>query len=365
MTYFMKKAIAVSTAAICLLGSMLPFSASAAQEYLLGDVNMDSHIDTKDATMILQEYVRSSILHEGSSSLSDFQKALSDISQDGGITEVDAIYALKYYGLSMLGQTPNNWQRLQKPATSNGIAVSIGGRSLQIGIPADTLTAQLGQPAASFSEARKSYTLTYNVYEPASKNMLISIADGGTIVGYFGFGTSISAGEGVSITQYTDSLGTKKTYCGLVLKSGYSLDYSLRSNLTDFQDYSKLCWYVTNGVRAVNGLSEMKWCADAAGCATTHSKEMAQANQLEHNSPNGTSFSQRLSNAGINWRACAENIDGGYSTFIDAVDGWYNSSGHRKNILTEYKHLGVGFAYRQDSTYKLYGTQDFYTAMNE
>ena len=74
-------------------------------------------------------------------------------------------------------------------------------------------------------------------------------------------------------------------------------------------------------------------------------------------------FSDRLDKAGIDWRACAENIDCGYRDPFHALDGWYNSqAGHRETLLsTKYANLGVGFAYGANSEYQYYGTQDFYT----
>jgi uncharacterized protein YkwD len=64
---------------------------------------------------------------------------------------------------------------------------------------------------------------------------------------------------------------------------------------------------------------------------------------------------------GVVYYAAAENIAAGYIDAYDISDGWYNSEGHRKNILTPYlTHLGVGVAIVPTSDYRYYGTQNFY-----
>ena len=53
----------------------------------------------------------------------------------------------------------------------------------------------------------------------------------------------------------------------------------------------------------------------------------------------------------------AENVAYGSSTAKEVLNGWENSPGHRKNILGNYKYLGVGIAADRKGT--LYFTQIF------
>ena len=94
--------------------------------------------------------------------------------------------------------------------------------------------------------------------------------------------------------------------------------------------------------------------------ARVHSKDMGTQNFFSHTGSDGTTFSQRITQAGYVWTAAAENIGAGYSTPTAAVNGWMASTGHCNNIMNgTYKHLGVGYFYGSTSTYKHYWTQDF------
>ena len=53
----------------------------------------------------------------------------------------------------------------------------------------------------------------------------------------------------------------------------------------------------------------------------------------------------------------AENVAYGSKTAKEVLNGWQNSPGHRKNILGNYKYIGVGIA--ADSKGRLYFTQIF------
>jgi uncharacterized protein YkwD len=47
---------------------------------------------------------------------------------------------------------------------------------------------------------------------------------------------------------------------------------------------------------------------------------------------------------GISYRSAGENIAKGQSTPAQVVEAWWNSSGHRANILnSSYTQIGVGY----------------------
>lgn len=94
--------------------------------------------------------------------------------------------------------------------------------------------------------------------------------------------------------------------------------------------------------------------------ARFHSKDMGDKNFFSHTGSNGSTFSQRITNAGYTWTAAAENIGAGYTSAAAAVNGWMASTGHCNNIMNgTYKHLGVGYYYKGTATYKHYWTQNF------
>ena len=117
---------------------------------------------------------------------------------------------------------------------------------------------------------------------------------------------------------------------------------------------------MTNSFRVKNGLYELEWCETAAEAARKHSEDMKNNNFFAHESFDGTEFSERINLAGINWWSCAENIAAGYSEGLHATYGWINSSGHRRNILSDsVERLGVGIV--KGGSYGMYYTQDFYS----
>ena len=107
---------------------------------------------------------------------------------------------------------------------------------------------------------------------------------------------------------------------------------------------------MTNDLRRRNGLPVFlkdETCRDAA---RGHSADMFNRNYFDHADPEGRSVKERLpANPAI--RLWGENIwtGRGYDPrqiqhlAQTIMDGWMNSPGHRKNILSPgYTHLGVG-----------------------
>jgi uncharacterized protein YkwD len=63
---------------------------------------------------------------------------------------------------------------------------------------------------------------------------------------------------------------------------------------------------------------------------------MAQRDSLTHS---------HLSMGGTNFMTMGENIAMGYPDIDSVVDGWMNSSGHKRNILNKkFTHAGYGYA---------------------
>jgi uncharacterized protein YkwD len=79
---------------------------------------------------------------------------------------------------------------------------------------------------------------------------------------------------------------------------------------------------------------------------------MACNDFFSHTGSNGSTLSSRLRDAGYSYSWAAENIAASSSSSFSAqavVSMWMNSSGHKKNILSENTiHIGVGFRYAGD-----------------
>jgi uncharacterized protein YkwD len=99
-----------------------------------------------------------------------------------------------------------------------------------------------------------------------------------------------------------------------------------------------------NKFRAQNGLAALRLDDRLNQAAQLHSNDMAAHNTMSHNCQNGTTPSQRITNAGYSWHAIAENVATGQTTAQQVVQAWINSAGHRANMLkTDIKDVGIGF----------------------
>jgi uncharacterized protein YkwD len=142
-----------------------------------------------------------------------------------------------------------------------------------------------------------------------------------------------------------------------------------------------------NKERERRGLSPLSWNNALSKIARKHSRDMANRHFFDHQSPEGYNFSDRYKNGGYScsipgekdtYYTGAENIfqNNLYDRVVyvngvarhdwntlkkiaeTTVQGWMNSSGHRKNILTpHWRSEGIGVSISDDD--KVYITQNF------
>ena len=96
-----------------------------------------------------------------------------------------------------------------------------------------------------------------------------------------------------------------------------------------------------NEYRVANGLPELTWNDTLYEGAKTRAKELVTS--MSHTRPDGSSCSTILSDLGLSTNVYfGENIAYGYDT-RGVADGWYNSEGHRANMLkAEYTNGAIG-----------------------
>ncbi|NOU96699.1 copper amine oxidase [Paenibacillus sp. LMG 31456] len=123
--------------------------------------------------------------------------------------------------------------------------------------------------------------------------------------------------------------------------------------------YERQIFDLANAARVKLGKPAFTWDDKIAGTARKHSADMAANNYFAHESKSGASPFDRMKTDGIVMRAAAENIAAGQTSAIFAHEGWMNSEGHRKNLLSDIQRLGVGVAFGGKMT--IYYTQNFYT----
>lgn len=96
------------------------------------------------------------------------------------------------------------------------------------------------------------------------------------------------------------------------------------------------------------------WSKKLEEAAKIHASFMSKNEILSHRGDDGRDVKSRLSRVDYKWRAYAENIADGYESAKEVFDAWMASPGHCKNIMGDYKEMGV---YRVND----YWVQDFGT----
>lgn len=111
---------------------------------------------------------------------------------------------------------------------------------------------------------------------------------------------------------------------------------------------------LTNEARAEAGLAILARSGHLDAVAQAHAEDMARRGYFSHTTPEGRTFTQRLSAAGVTYRTAGENIAGNGSA-AGAVTAWLGSSGHRANMLNpSFGQLGVGIHREADSPWTYY-----------
>ncbi|MBX3050660.1 MAG: CAP domain-containing protein [Caldilineaceae bacterium] len=122
-----------------------------------------------------------------------------------------------------------------------------------------------------------------------------------------------------------------------------------------------------NQIRLDNGLAPFKRVASLTDAARFHAVDMSEENYFSHTGHdriNGAlvescKWSDRLKTYYFPWFSASENIAAGYANPAAVVDGWMNSPGHRRNILSPNNwEIGVGF-FAGTGSYRTYWVQDF------
>lgn len=293
------------------------------------------------------------------------------------VPDNDKKNALKYSNNKRSDSAPSN-------ESSTGFELTVRDVTIYIGEDKDSVIKKLGPPSR-IDETE--YDFNYYVYNnDYCRLVFVAIADD-KVVGL-----------------YTDSLGF--SYNGICYGSGIDdvnkslgSSFSLNSVLTkEYEDYTinvlvdklvshkvvgiyilaksvkpdkytetvkknieLMVYDLTNSIRARNQEQVLSWSSSAALSARKHSLDMAENNYFNHNTPLGRKPSDRMRAEGIYYSTCGENIIAGYGTAILSSHAWFNSSGHRNNMLNpKFRYLGIGFTYRAESTYQTYITQDYY-----
>lgn len=122
----------------------------------------------------------------------------------------------------------------------------------------------------------------------------------------------------------------------------------------------------TNRARRNHDLDAIAYDPHLAAIARSHSCHMVDAGFSGHETPSGTTLTDRYDRAGYDWRQCGENVAKYYPDDLDdataiareIVASWLDSPGHRENVLEPDWHTeGIGIDYDSDGA--VLATQNF------
>ena len=130
------------------------------------------------------------------------------------------------------------------------------------------------------------------------------------------------------------------------IKTLSDLEYKNQSinskNIECKDEIGKECLKLTNEFRAKYNLYPLEWDDSIWAIALTHSKNMAEG--LVPFSHEG--FNERVNQFNFTYYKACENVYmcQGYSQYSiaeNAVKGWINSPGHKKNLLSDTTHCAI------------------------
>lgn len=99
-----------------------------------------------------------------------------------------------------------------------------------------------------------------------------------------------------------------------------------------------------NQARAAEKKRALKRHAVLERVAIKHAKEIAAADELNHDSENGSGPAKQLEKAGYRFRKLAQELFSGEYDSKVIVETWLNEAIHRDNVLGDFSDVGVGYA---------------------
>lgn len=118
-----------------------------------------------------------------------------------------------------------------------------------------------------------------------------------------------------------------------------SQQYKLKV-LTKMQDQFT---YILNTHRCDAGLAPLALNSSLNKASKKHSKDMDENNYFDHTGLDGSRFTDRARRAGYEGSPMGENIARGYPSAQSVFNGWWNSDGHKRNMMNGgAREFGIG-----------------------
>ena len=396
---------------IAVLMGVLCVSAGASQSLVLGDVNSDGIVSTCDVQRVL--------LNISGKELPEETAVLADFDFNGSVNNADANCVLECAAGITVGQTLlfEDWKTEVQPTCKNegketsicqtknikrtrtipklahsfadGVCsdcgfvesavgrITVNSKTVKFGDSIAQLTQNFGTPTEILDDKIPSGTVKYYIYAGDYKNLVIfTCSDTNGVVGIYTTSRSLEItlskmvnfdnAQGLDYLDNVDFSVYEEKFNG---NRAYSI-YATTENETyrmypdsNFTTQEKLIFHALNATRALNGKSALVYDTEFAKVALYHSKDMADNDYFDHTSPSGEEFSHRLEKFGFSKYYAGENIATG--NVVNAYkfnDLWYNSEGHRENMLRdEFTNIGIGISTAYSA---IHGAQMYYATQN-
>lgn len=109
---------------------------------------------------------------------------------------------------------------------------------------------------------------------------------------------------------------------------------------------------IVNRYRSEAGIQPLVMDAKLTQGATVRAMEMGYANKYSHTRPNGTEPFTVLGDLNITYSQAGENIAYGQKNPTSVCTDWFNSTGHRENMLNpNFTKIGIGYFKFNGKTY--------------
>ncbi|CAL5981601.1 SCP-like_extracellular protein [Hexamita inflata] len=132
--------------------------------------------------------------------------------------------------------------------------------------------------------------------------------------------------------------------------------YSLKSDQYEAEVVDRV-----NQLRASLGLGKLRVASNISMMARIKADDMVVNNYFDHTSPIFGSFGAYIGFCEMPSSAAGENIAAGQSTPESVYNSWFKSSGHYKNMVGNYAHIGVGYNEKKCAGYNGAWVQEFAT----
>lgn len=121
----------------------------------------------------------------------------------------------------------------------------------------------------------------------------------------------------------------------------------------------------TNAVRADNGVGPLRFSRRLGEAAQGHAEDMAAGDYFAHTSPSGSTLASRIEAVGYDYSTAGENLAAGYDSAKDTVTAWFNSPGHKANLLNpNFVDVGFGLIFDDVQSANASATFDNYWVQN-